>query len=233
MLTKDGFCPAGQRADAKWIDLLGLADHLCGLPSEGRVICALAGPPASGKSHSAQALAGAVAKRGREVAVVQMDGFHFDDAILKSRDQLARKGAPQTFDIGGFEILLSRVKSNRDTDIYAPTFDRRLEVSRGSAVLIGAQTEVVIVEGNYLLLDDPDWAPLETCFDISVMVVANRDTLRHRLLDRWASEGLPEGARLAKVDGNDMPNAELVLSGSRDPDYWLSTDPEDLSVMTR
>ena len=41
--------------------------------------------------------------------------------------------------------------------MYAPRFDRSLEESIGSAVPVPAAVPLLIVEGNYLLYDEPGW----------------------------------------------------------------------------
>ena len=38
-----------------------------------------------------------------------MDSFHFDDAILNSRNLLPRKGSPETFDVMGLKNFLIRL----------------------------------------------------------------------------------------------------------------------------
>ena len=61
-----------------------------------RPLIGIAGPPASGKSTLAHALAeqtGGIA--------VPMDGFHLDNPILEARGLRQRKGAPETFRCGG------------------------------------------------------------------------------------------------------------------------------------
>ncbi|MDP8995995.1 MAG: zeta toxin family protein, partial [Pseudomonadota bacterium] len=73
-----------------------------------RFMIGIAGPPASGKSTLAEQLREAL---GENAVVVPMDGFHFDDAILNARGHRTRKGAPHTYDVAGFEVLLKRIKA--------------------------------------------------------------------------------------------------------------------------
>lgn len=69
-----------------------------------RRLVAIAGPPASGKST----LACELAQAHPSFALVPMDGFHLDNATLKARNRLDRKGAPDTFVCGGFLGLVTR-----------------------------------------------------------------------------------------------------------------------------
>jgi len=85
-----------------------LVGHLSALPAR-RQLVALAGPPASGKSTLARQLVAQLNQRHpKRAAIVPMDGFHFDDAVLAARGDLPRKGAPHTFDVGGLAHLLGR-----------------------------------------------------------------------------------------------------------------------------
>ena len=71
-----------------------------------RFVVGIAGPPGAGKSTIAEELR-TLLPEGTAV-VVPMDGFHFDDAILVRRGLRNRKGAPETFDLSGFEDRRSR-----------------------------------------------------------------------------------------------------------------------------
>lgn len=181
----------------------------------GRRIIALIGPPGSGKSTLADALAEALQATGHRAAVLPMDGFHYDDAVLTARGLLARKGAPETFDVAGFAHLLDRLRANQESEIAAPVFDRTLEVSRNAARLIPADVDCLIVEGNYLLLDEDGWRDLANRFDLTVALDVEDAELRRRLEARWRGQGLDEATVRAKVDGNDLPNARLVRERSR------------------
>lgn len=180
-------------------------------PFQGRRrVVALAGPPGSGKST----VAGHLAAADPAWTVVPMDGFHLDNRVLDARGLRARKGAPETFDAGGVLALALRLKT--DAEVIHPVFDRDRDLSVAGAGVVSAQTETVIFEGNYLLLDRPVWRDLATVWDLSVFLDVPEAVLRRRLLNRWAQHGFSPQAAAAKADGNDMPNARLVLdSGAR------------------
>lgn len=187
-----------------------------------RVLVALAGPPASGKSTLAHTLSVGLRDHGRSAAVVPMDGFHFDDAILKDHGNMDRKGAPWTFDVGGFAALVARLSTNSDDVIYVPVFDRGLELSRAGSRAIPSTVEVLVIEGNYLLLDDPEWLAASKYYDFTVMLDADLTTLQQRLLDRWLGFGLSFDAAQTKSAENDVPNGKLVMSKSRQADVYFS-----------
>ena len=179
-----------------------------------RFIIGIAGPPGSGKSTLAEQLREAL---GANAVVVPMDGFHFDDVILNARGDLARKGAPHTFDVAGFEHLLKRIKSRED-DIAIPVFDRKMELARAGASLISADTKFIVVEGNYLLLKLKPWNRLKRLFDVTVFLKVPAAELERRLLARWRGLGFDEEAAKEKALGNDIPNAKLVKANSAKAD---------------
>ena len=181
-----------------------------------RFIAALAGPPGAGKSTLAANLVSLI---GKAAKVVPMDGFHYDDAILIARGQRSRKGAPETFDVAGFAHLLSRLQV--EDEVAIPIFDRSLELSRGSADIVGSDQRILIAEGNYLLLNEAPWTDLGRYFDLTVMIHVSEAELDRRLLDRWAQYGKTAEEARAWIDGNDLPNIRRVQKHSRRADETL------------
>ena len=199
------------------IDLAGLQQRLA-LLAQGpqRHLVALAGPPGAGKSHLSDALLAALPG----AALLPMDGYHLDDGLLAARGELPRKGAPQTFDLDGFAVMLDRLAADDGREVLVPVFDRRLEISRAAAREIAPEARLVLVEGNYLLLDRPGWRDLYRRFALTVMLDVPEPVLRARLAARWRD--LPADQARAKLEGNDLPNMELVLSASRPADLMLT-----------
>ena len=132
-----------------------------------RLIVGIAGAPGSGKSTLAERLRERIEASGECVAIIPMDGFHFDDRVLTARGLLPRKGAPETFDVAGFRHLLMRLRA-REAEVAIPVFDRSIEISRAGAAIVPAETRILLVEGNYLLLDETPWSGLAGAFDMTV-----------------------------------------------------------------
>lgn len=197
---------------------------LLGDVGEGeRRVVAIVGPPGSGKSTLAENLEARLnARIAGYAAILPMDGFHFDDQVLIPRGLRPIKGAPETFDIGGFAHMLKRLGANASNEIAVPVFDRSLEIARAGARVIPRSVRLLIVEGNYLLLDRDGWRNLQ--FETTIMLQVARDTLRQRLVSRWTHYGKSPDEIALQVDGNDMVNVDLVQGSSRPANFVICED---------
>ncbi|MDN3522573.1 nucleoside/nucleotide kinase family protein [Halomonas ramblicola] len=185
---------------------------------QSRFVVALAGPPGAGKSYRSERLREAIDESlPGQSAVVPMDGYHFDNAVLEPDDQVSVKGAPHTFDVDGLRVGLERIR-RADRPVAVPVFDRPLDLARAGGRLITLEHRVVIVEGNYLLLDQAPWTELHPLFDLTVMLDVADDVLEQRLFDRWLDMGQDAAGALEKARHKDMPNARLVKTHSITPD---------------
>ncbi len=188
-----------------------------------RIMIGIAGCPGAGKSTISHYLK----TKLDQAKIVQMDGFHLTNEILEERHLLPRKGSPDSFDLEGFSSLLNRIKSptrshNNKPSIYAPLFNRELDASIGSAIEIKGSDKFILVEGNYLLLDQTGWQDLNPLLDITIFLEVNESTLISRLTKRWLDLGLEPKAALDKVNLNDALNIKLVKDNLIGPDIVLS-----------
>lgn len=188
-----------------------------------RFLVAIAGPPAAGKSTLAEALLERLNAADPGVAgLVPMDGYHYDNSVIGPLGLLPRKGAPETFNAAGLAVDLQRIRSGSE-DVAVPVFDRAADLARANARIITPVERIVLVEGNYLLLERSPWREMRPLFDLSVFVAADEDELERRHLQRWRDHGWdPERAR-RHVEINDMPNSHLVLGHSRAADITVQT----------
>lgn len=185
-----------------------------------RFVVGIAGPPGAGKSTIAEQLCALLPEK--TAVVVPMDGFHFDDIILNARGLRPRKGAPETFDLAGFEALLKRIRAG-EPDIAIPVFDRSIELSRAAAAIVETDTRFILAEGNYLLLDEEPWTRLASLFDFTIFLDVPRDELERRLLQRWHEHGKTDEQARAWIASNDMPNIDRVLAKRRKADLAIQS----------
>jgi pantothenate kinase len=195
-----------------------VADLIAPLLTGGRIIVGITGAPGAGKSTLAQA----VAKRFERAAVyVPMDGFHLSNVELVRLGLADRKGAPETFDGWGFVHLMRRIRA-ADELVYAPTFDRGLNESIGSAIPIPPSVELVVVEGNYLLLPTDPWVRARSLYDLTVYVDVPDDVRVPLLLRRQRTRGLDRAAAHDWVHRSDEANARLIAATRTAADVVLA-----------
>ncbi len=198
-----------------------------------RILVMLAAPPGAGKSTLLSflgRLAGETEGVGR-IQAIGMDGFHRRQEYLLSHDTLRDgkpvrmvevKGAPETFDLAA---LTERVKKLASGEAVGwPVYDRLLHNPVEDAVLVDG--EIVILEGNYLLLDLDGWKDLRSFADYTVSVRAGEGMLRERLVARRIRTGVAEDEAARFVDYSDMPNVRLCLSRSVPADLQLEIDEQ-------
>jgi pantothenate kinase len=172
-----------------------------------RRILGVAGPPGGGKSTIARAVTAGLADRA---TLVPMDGFHLAQHELVRLGRRDRMGAPDTFDAAGYANLLRRLRDNREPVVYAPEFRREIEEPIAGAIAVPREIGLVVTEGNYLLLDDGDWAQVRPLLDEAWYVEVD-DALRvERLIERHIEFGkAPDHAR-EWVMRSDERNARLI-----------------------
>jgi len=190
-------------------ELAVLAGKILSAPrSRRRRLVALAGAPASGKSTLADTLAVALTNAGCVTQVIPMDGFHMDNCILSQRGILDRKGAPESFDAAGLAQLCKRLGD--EGEVVFPVFDRGRDIAIAGAGLVTAQSDTIIVEGNYLLFDAPVWRSLAQYWDVAIRLDVSRIELRQRLIRRWLDHGQTMPEAVARAEGNDLQNADTI-----------------------
>ncbi|WP_226082548.1 nucleoside/nucleotide kinase family protein [Mycetocola spongiae] len=171
-----------------------------------RRILGITGSPGVGKSTVAAEL---VAALGDRAALVGMDGFHLSGRVLNDLGRADRKGAPDTFDARGYLALLDRLRLARET-VYVPAFDRGLEESIAAAEGISPEVPLIITEGNYLLLESPDWVDVRGRLDEVWFLRVPEELRRTRLIARHERYGRSPEEAAAWALGSDERNARAV-----------------------
>jgi len=178
------------------------------LTSGRRFLLGVAGSPGSGKSTFSACLADALGTGS--ALVVPMDGFHLGNAIIDGTPLRQRKGAPDTFDVGGYLSLLQRLARRDEDVVYAPDFRRTIDEPVAASLAIPATVPVIITEGNYLLNEDPRWQQVRAQLDEVWFIDTPHDVRLARLVERHMFYGMDRAAAEAWANGPDAANARLI-----------------------
>ncbi|WP_370741063.1 MULTISPECIES: nucleoside/nucleotide kinase family protein [Cellulomonas] len=201
-------------------DLAARVDAL--LARGGRRLLGLAGPPGAGKSTLAAQVAAAY---GERCVVVPMDGFHLAQSTLERLGRADRKGAPDTFDADGWVALLRRLRTPEPArTVWAPEYRRDLRHGVTGAVAVPADVPLVVVEGNYLLLDAHGFGPVADLLDESWFLAPDDEVRLARLVARHERFGKSPQAARAWSTGPDEANARLVADGASRADLVVTPD---------
>ncbi len=193
-----------------------------------KVIAYLVAPPGAGKTTLAQFLEQLSRERSAEVDTIRalsMDGFHYTAAYMNvttvERDGeqvLMRdiKGAPETFDI---DLLVDKIREARQEGTNWNVYDRRIHDVLPD--YLNVEDDIILLEGNYLLLKETGWTNVRVLADYSVFIDAPRYILRERLINRKVAGGNSREAAEAFYEFSDSKNIERVIKNSaRADELW-------------
>jgi pantothenate kinase len=171
----------------------------------GRTVLGIAGAPGAGKSTLAARVVAAVPGAVR----APMDGFHHTTADLVARGWVAERGTPRTFDADAFVAMLAGLRAG--VSVRAPDFDRAREEPVPAAIEVPTDSPLVVVEGNYLLLDSPPWDAVRGLLDECWFVEVQENVRVERLVARHVHFGRSRADATARAStGSDGDNARLV-----------------------
>ncbi len=193
-----------------------------------RIVVFLAAPPAVGKTTLAVFLEKLSQEKSEfcEIQHLSLDGFHHKSNYLKEHkinylgDDIYLndiKGMPETFDYDKFLMYLKKLKSSNDK---WPIYDRKSHDVIEEVVEI--TKDIVLIEGNWLLLDEERWNQLVKYCDLSIFIEANKTMLKERLVNRKLQGGLSYDAALDFYERSDKKNIQRVLKNRIKADINLS-----------
>lgn len=189
-----------------------------------QIFVGIAGPPGCGKSTIAQSVKNLLQEKTPQenIVIIPMDGFHLTRRQLAQGDDpvsaFARRGAPWTFDVEGLLRFMSALRDSADIRpesrkaMLAPSFDHAHKDPVPDSILISPTTSIILLEGNYLLLDQPRWKNIAPSLDLRIMVEVENSLASKRVAERHVLAGLePSMDRaLKRFENNDALNGEIV-----------------------
>lgn len=216
----NGFLLEATYSDAFLQQVKGLLQDWVKLQKEKkrRIIVFLAAPPAAGKSTLA-ALFEHLAKQMVDchVQALGMDGFHhYQSYILthtvtldgKKMAMKDVKGCPESFDFDRLATFIRRLSTQEQ--MKWPIYDRVLHDVVDDQIDVTAP--IVLLEGNYLLLDETPWSSLSAHCDERVFVEVDQDALKLRLIQRKLIGGTSPHEAVAFYKRSDQRNIARILA---------------------
>ncbi|KAG7144558.1 putative uridine kinase like protein [Verticillium longisporum] len=220
------------------------AEHLLAEQSRNdprqRVLIALAGVPGSGKSTVATALLEDLNRHGIRhrftilTIMLLQDEFHYSRHVLSSFNDPAlafrRRGAPFTFDATGFLEIVVKLKQMPVTGcgkhamiIRAPSFDHAEMDPVPNSISLSSEARLVIIEGNYTLLNEAPWDQIADLVDDKWFVDVAEDMAHLRLAARHLKAGIENIMELAllRADENDVPNGAYIRKNLVEPNVRI------------
>lgn len=94
---------------------------------------------------------------------------------------------------------------------------------------IKVSAPLVLVEGNYLLLDEDPWRSLKPLCDVSMFLYAEEAQLYARLIERKVRGGMMPHEAAAFAKGSDMRNVRRILDRRLHADVELILHEEGIS----
>lgn len=205
-----------------------------------RLIVLLAAPPGTGKStlcllleKLSQSMEGLVS-----LQALGLDGFHHTAAYLRSHKieregkmvpMTAIKGAPETFDLEHLKEKLAKVRTE---NIRWPVYDRSIHDVIEDVITV--RQDILLLEGNWLLLGSGGWQDLRDFADYTVFIEARAEDLQERLIARKVQGGKSRQEAEAFYRQSDRVNVERVLEDSWPADEtWQMLPDGDYRLLKR
>lgn len=200
-------------------------------PAPGRKFVFLVGPPGSGKSTLAQQVQMVALEDGLAVDVLAMDGFHHRNDYLRSHHGVVDgshvrlsevKGAPETFDV---DRLKRFITESVFQDPRWPSYDRGVHDVVDCQIPL--RSDVALLEGNWLLLEEPGWQDLADHAAVTITLDGPESLLSQRLIDRKEAGGLSRLEAENFYKTSDGPNvARWKQHTKKDSDISLTLTSE-------
>lgn len=193
-----------------------------------KMVIFLAGPPCAGKSNLALSLQELSHEESGLVPLIAMslDGFFYSNdylkhhALIRGVEELRLsqiKGAPETYDLNRLRSKLIELRNKRQVQI--PVYSERdHEVNMSGKVL---KDHIVLVEGSYLLLDEPGWRGLSAYCNDSVFLDVTPSELKSRVLKYESQHGIAKSQAEINYTDKYEPNIRRVLSNRLNPAVTL------------
>nr|CAB3466417.1 unnamed protein product [Digitaria exilis] len=190
-----------------------LAEHLLSVLKntehlDSKYIVGLAGPPGAGKSTVASEVV-------RRVNMLWSDKHSKHSRALLPNEEIAAM-----LPMDGFHLYRAQLDA-MEGSVYAPSFDHGVGDPVEKDIFVKPQHKIVIVEGNYLLLEEDIWRDIKDLFDEKWFIDIDIDVSMQRVLKRHIATGKEPDVAAWRISYNDRPNAELIMESKKNADLVI------------
>ncbi|KAF8548744.1 P-loop containing nucleoside triphosphate hydrolase protein, partial [Imleria badia] len=211
-----------------------LVDKLNANPDTSRLLIAIAGAPASGKSAFATCLVQKLNIRLQshpskaEAVLVGLDGWHLSRVQLDAMDDPKRahdrRGSHWTFDASAYVDFVARLRHHSGV-IFAPSFDHALKDPTPDAVVIEPAHRIIVIEGLYTMLDIDPWRQAAAQMDERWWIQIDPVRARSRLVKRHVQTGVAKDMDEAvwRAENNDEDNGKFIAENFFDVTYTIQS----------
>lgn len=151
-----------------------------------------------------------------KIQAIGMDGFHYPNDYLEThymqeegRKVLLkdRKGSYASFDIRKLQerILEGKYKNN-----HWPIYSRNLHDVIEDKIIL--KEDIILLEGNYLLLNGYGWENMINYCDDSIFIEADESKVKERLIERKIQGGLKRVEAVDFYHKSDYKNVMLLMN---------------------
>ncbi len=160
------------------------------------------------------------------LASVGIDGFHYKNSYLESHfietasgtvPLKKMKGFYNTYDTEGLEKKILSFKNG--THEFWPSYSRISHDVIDDSIRI--TSDILLLEGNWLLDPECNWAKLRKYCDLSIFIRAPKRLLHERLVSRKVRGGLSVNEAEQFYRESDMIGVDRVLNNHLDADINL------------
>lgn len=198
-----------------------------------RLIVFMAAPPAVGKTTLCEFLE-YLSRQDEELTNIQslgLDGFHYHSDYINSHDAIVLgekvpmkqvKGCPETYDTEKLKQKLTHIKTE---DILWPIYDRNLHDVVEDQIKV--TEDIILIEGNWLMLKEEPWKSMQQYADYKILILAEQEMLKERLISRKEKGGLSREEAEAWYENSDSKNVIRVLNDSVKGDLLLKVEEDN------
>jgi putative kinase len=216
------------------------AAHMLALQQDykRRIVVGIAGAPGSGKSTFAEMAVHTINQTaGKECArAVGMDGWHYSNQVLEQKfvchkgkmvPLKAFKGSLESFNDAAFVAFLAQLMTK--DELSFPVYDRTQHDPQPDAGMVLVQHNLILVEGNYLLLNEERWGSIRPLLDRTCFIQTGESLRWQSLLQRHIQGGKTPQQALKQIYRVDVPNAlrtgqpqaDIVIERSRQKGFRI------------